>query len=67
MKGDAYERLLQKNAEDMKEGAGQYFTPRPLIAAEIAEHLEAALEEFATISEDLGGSSLLQGAVVSAP
>lgn len=33
VKGDAYEGLLQKNAEDVKGGAGQYFTPRPLIAA----------------------------------
>jgi len=32
VKGDAYEGLLQKNAEDVKGGAGQYFTPRPLIA-----------------------------------
>lgn len=31
VKGDAYEGLLQKNAEDLKSGAGQYFTPRPLI------------------------------------
>ncbi len=33
VKGDAYEGLLQKNAEDAKSGAGQYFTPRPLIRA----------------------------------
>jgi type I restriction enzyme M protein len=33
VKGDAYEGLLQKNAEDTKSGAGQYFTPRPLIEA----------------------------------
>lgn len=33
MKGDAYEGFLQKNAEDVKGGAGQYFTPRPLIRA----------------------------------
>ena len=33
VKGDAYEGLLEKNAEDVKRGAGQYFTPRPLIAA----------------------------------
>jgi type I restriction enzyme M protein len=33
VKGDAYEGLLQKNAEDTKTGAGQYFTPRPLIRA----------------------------------
>jgi type I restriction enzyme M protein len=33
VKGDIYEGLLQKNAEDTKSGAGQYFTPRPLISA----------------------------------
>ncbi len=33
VKGDAYEGLLAKNAEDVKSGAGQYFTPRPLIRA----------------------------------
>lgn len=33
VKGEIYEGLLQKNAEDIKSGAGQYFTPRPLIAA----------------------------------
>jgi len=33
VKSDTYEGLLQKNAEDIKTGAGQYFTPRPLIDA----------------------------------
>ena len=33
VKGDAYEGLLEKNAQDTKTGAGQYFTPRPLIRA----------------------------------
>jgi type I restriction enzyme M protein len=33
VKGDAYEGLLAKNAEDIKTGAGQYFTPRVLIAS----------------------------------
>lgn len=33
VKGDLYEGLLQKNAEDTKSGAGQYFTPRALIQA----------------------------------
>jgi type I restriction enzyme M protein len=33
VKGDAYEGLLAKNAEDVKTGAGQYFTPRALIRA----------------------------------
>ena len=32
-KGDLYEGLLQKNAEDTKSGAGQYFTPRSVIRA----------------------------------
>ena len=33
VKGDIYEGLLEKNAQDTKSGAGQYFTPRPLIKA----------------------------------
>ncbi|MBK7377548.1 MAG: SAM-dependent DNA methyltransferase [Ignavibacteriales bacterium] len=33
VKGDIYEGLLEKNAEDTKSGAGQYFTPRSLIKA----------------------------------
>ena len=33
IKGDAYEGLLAKGAEDLKSGAGQYFTPRALISA----------------------------------
>ena len=36
IKGAIYEGLLQKNAEDTKSGAGQYFTPRPLIKAMVA-------------------------------
>lgn len=31
VKGDIYEGLLERNAEDTKSGAGQYFTPRALI------------------------------------
>ena len=33
VKGDAYEGLLERNAQDIKSGAGQYFTPRALIQA----------------------------------
>ena len=33
VKGEIYEGLLEKNAEDVKSGAGQYFTPRALIDA----------------------------------
>ncbi len=36
VKGDIYESLLEKNAEDTKSGAGQYFTPRALIKAMVA-------------------------------
>ena len=36
VKGDAYEGLLEKNAQDTKSGAGQYFTPRPVVDAVIA-------------------------------
>ncbi len=36
VKGDIYEGLLEKNAQDIKSGAGQYFTPRPLIKAMVA-------------------------------
>ena len=31
--GDLYEGLLEKNAEETKSGAGQYFTPRALIVS----------------------------------
>lgn len=34
--GDLYEGLLEKNASEKKSGAGQYFTPRPLIDAMVA-------------------------------
>ncbi|NOZ36013.1 MAG: SAM-dependent DNA methyltransferase [Chlorobi bacterium] len=36
LKGKIYEGLLEKNAEDSKSGAGQYFTPRALIKAMVA-------------------------------
>lgn len=34
--GDLYEGLLEKNATEVKRGAGQYFTPRPLIECMVA-------------------------------
>ncbi|HEX5719314.1 MAG TPA: N-6 DNA methylase [Thermoanaerobaculia bacterium] len=34
--GDMYEGLLEKNASEQKSGAGQYFTPRPLIDSIVA-------------------------------
>jgi type I restriction enzyme M protein len=44
VKGDAYEGLLEKNAQDTKSGAGQYFTPRPLVEA-IVECISPQLGE----------------------
>jgi type I restriction enzyme M protein len=34
--GDLYEDLLERNASEKKSGAGQYFTPRPLIDSMVA-------------------------------
>jgi type I restriction enzyme M protein len=34
--GDLYEGLLEKNAAEVKSGAGQYFTPRPLVESMVA-------------------------------
>ena len=42
--GDLYEGLLQKNAEESKKGAGQYFTPRVLIDV-IVELMQPKLDE----------------------
>ncbi|MDJ1498881.1 class I SAM-dependent DNA methyltransferase [Cytophagaceae bacterium DM2B3-1] len=53
VKGDIYEGLLQKNAEDIKSGAGQYFTPRPLIRA-IVECMR--LEPMKTIADPACGT-----------
>jgi type I restriction enzyme M protein len=49
--GDLYEGMLQKNAEEKKSGAGQYFTPRPLIDAMVAV-MQPRLEDlWATLAE----------------
>ena len=42
--GDLYEGLLQKNADEKKSGAGQYFTPRSLISA-MVRLVQPALKE----------------------
>ncbi len=33
VEGEIYEGLLEKNASEVRSGAGQYFTPRPVIEA----------------------------------
>src|SRR5689334_12705136 len=47
IKGDAYESLLAKGAEDVKSGAGQYFTTRPLIHA-MVDCIDPAIEDSIT-------------------
>ena len=42
--GDLYEGLLEKNANEKKSGAGQYFTPRPLIDS-MVELMKPSLED----------------------
>ena len=45
VKGTIYEGLLERNAGEVKSGAGQYFTPRPLIDA-ITQVIDPEPEEF---------------------
>ena len=44
LKGAIYEKILEKNGEDKKSGAGQYFTPRALISA-IVEVVDPKITE----------------------
>jgi type I restriction enzyme M protein len=55
VKGDAYEGLLQKNAEDTKSGAGQYFTPRPLIRAIVEVMRPAPMQTICDPASGTGG------------
>ncbi|MFA6969967.1 MAG: class I SAM-dependent DNA methyltransferase [Gallionella sp.] len=55
IKGDLYEGLLQKNAEDTKSGAGQYFTPRVLIDAIVTCVQPAPLKTIADPACGTGG------------
>lgn len=58
-KGDLYEGLLQKNAEDTKSGAGQYFTPRALIQAMVACMRPQPLKSIADPACGTGGFFLV--------
>ena len=44
VKGEIYEGLLERNASEVKSGAGQYFTPRPVIEA-IVECIDPRIGE----------------------
>ncbi len=52
--GDLYEGLLEKNANEKKSGAGQYFTPRPLIDS-IVEVLKPTIKD--VIQDPAAGTS----------
>jgi type I restriction enzyme M protein len=54
IKGDAYESLLSKGAEDVKSGAGQYFTPRALIDA-IVDCVQPAIDD--TVMDPAAGTA----------
>ncbi len=55
VKGDIYEGLLQKNSEDIKSGAGQYFTPRPLIKAVVAVMRPKPMKTMCDPASGMGG------------
>lgn len=53
-KGAIYESILEKNGQDKKSGAGQYFTPRPLISA-IVECINPKISE--TVADPACGTA----------
>jgi type I restriction enzyme M protein len=55
IKGEIYEGLLEKNAQDVKSGAGQYFTPRPLIKAIVDVMCPAPMQTIADPACGTGG------------
>ena len=67
VKGDAYEGLLEKNAQDTKSGAGQYFTPRPLIQTMVDVIAPKPKETICDPACGTGGFLLASFAYVSDP
>lgn len=55
VKGEIYEGLLERNAQDVKGGAGQYFTPRPLIQA-MVEVMQPDISKLHTVSDPAAGT-----------
>ena len=53
VKGAIYEGILEKNGQDKKSGAGQYFTPRPLIQA-MVDCIKPKIGE--TVCDPAGGT-----------
>jgi type I restriction enzyme M protein len=67
VKGRIYEGLLEKNAEDIKSGAGQYFTPRPLIKAMVACIQPQPMKTIADPACGTGGFFLAAYDYISSP
>src|ERR1019366_7540588 len=67
VKGDAYEGLLEKNAADVKGGAGQYFTPRALIEAIVDVMRPAPRQTIHDPACGTGGFLLKANAYISDP
>ena len=55
VKGEIYEGLLERNAQDVKGGAGQYFTPRPLIQAMVEVMQPDVMDTIADPAVGTGG------------
>ena len=67
VKGKIYEGLLEKNAEDTKSGAGQYFTPRALIKVMVACMQPGPLKSIADPACGTGGFFLAAYDYISDP
>lgn len=55
VKGEIYEGLLERNAQDVKGGAGQYFTPRALIEA-MTEVMQPDISKLHTVADPASGT-----------
>ncbi len=55
VKGEIYEGLLERNAQDVKGGAGQYFTPRALIQAMTAV-MQPDISKLHTVADPASGT-----------
>lgn len=55
VKGEIYEGLLERNAQDVKGGAGQYFTPRALIQA-MTEVMQPDISKLHTVADPASGT-----------
>jgi type I restriction enzyme M protein len=67
VKGDIYEGLLERNAEDTKSGAGQYFTPRALIRAMVECVRPEPMKTIADPASGTGGFFLAAYDFLTAP